>query len=296
MCVDVLNGLSDDDRLAAFIFALDESDEWDEPKNWIKSNPNLGITVDSEYIAGEVESAKNMPSAEVGVRTKTINQWCDTSEVWIPEHYLTASSEEIKIAEHADTPCFIGVDLSATRDLTALAMMWELDGIFFFKVKYYLPQESLDENRFKELYGEWWRKKLITLTPGNVTDYDFILNDIKAIDGVTSIEKIAYDAWNATQFVINATDAGLPMEPFSQSLGNFNKPTKEMERLILSGKARIDNNEINRHCFRNVVLALDRNGNTKPSKQFVEKKIDGVIAMLEALGAWLNSPRWNAEL
>jgi phage terminase large subunit-like protein len=86
------------------------------------------------------------------------------------------------------------------------------------------------------------------------------------------------------------------MEPFSQSLGNFNKPTKEMERLILSGKVRIDNNEINRHCFRNVVLALDRNGNTKPSKQFVEKKIDGVIAMLEALGAWLNSPRWNAEL
>ena len=83
------------------------------------------------------------------------------------------------------------------------------------------------------------------------------------------------------------------MEPFSQALGNFNKPTKEMERLILSGCAWIDNNVINRHCFRNVVMARDRNGNTKPSKQYEEKKIDGVIAMLEALGCYLDSPRFG---
>ena len=107
------------------------------------------------------------------------------------------------------------------------------------------------------------------------------------------IQKVAYDQWNATQFVINATEKALPMEPFSQALGNFNKPTKEMERLILSGQAWIDNNVINRHCFRNVVMARDRNGNTKPSKQYEEKKIDGVIAMLEALGSYLDSPRYG---
>lgn len=104
---------------------------------------------------------------------------------------------------------------------------------------------------------------------------------------------MAYDAWNATQFVINATDQGLPMEEFSQALGNFNRPTKEMERLLLSGRAVIDNNVINRHCFRNVIMARDRNGNTKPSKQFEEKKIDGVIAKLEALGIYLMSPRYG---
>ena len=110
---------------------------------------------------------------------------------------------------------------------------------------------------------------------------------------ILRINNIGYDSWNATQFVINATDKGLPMEPISQAIGNFNKPTKEMERLLLSGKAVIDNNVINRHCFRNVVMARDKNGNTKPSKQFEEKKIDGVIAMLMALAVWLVSPRYG---
>ena len=163
----------------------------------------------------------------------------------------------------------------------------------YIKVKYYLPEMALQEKRFKELYGEWRRKGLITITPGNVTDYDYILNDILDIRDRVYIQKIAYDAWNATQFVINAQEKALPMQEFSQALGNFNRPTKEMERLMLSGKAVIDNNVINRHCFRNVVMARDRNGNTKPSKQFEEKKIDGVIAMLEALGVYLMSPRYG---
>ena len=104
---------------------------------------------------------------------------------------------------------------------------------------------------------------------------------------------VAYDSWNATQFVINATEAGLPMEPYSQTLGAFNKPTKEFERLILSGRALLDDNEITRHCVRNVVLARDRNGNTKPSKQWAEKKIDGVIVILESLGVYLQSPHFQ---
>ncbi|MEG1685853.1 MAG: terminase TerL endonuclease subunit, partial [Bacteroides sp.] len=166
----------------------------------------------------------------------------------------------------------------------------------YFKTIYYLPEAALKEKRFKELYGEWRRQGLITITPGNVVDYDYILNDIMTVYGKTYIVKIAYDSWNATQFAINAETNGLPIEPFSQTIGNFNRATKEMERLLLSGKAVIDNNTINRHCFRNVVMARDRNGNTKPSKQFEEKKIDGVIAMLEALGVYLVSPRYNPLL
>ena len=84
------------------------------------------------------------------------------------------------------------------------------------------------------------------------------------------------------------------MEPVSQSIGNFNRPTKELERLLLSSRAVLDNNEVNRHCFRNVVMARDRSGNAKPSKQFEEKKIDGVVSALMALSAYLSSPRYSA--
>ena len=84
------------------------------------------------------------------------------------------------------------------------------------------------------------------------------------------------------------------MEPFSQSLGNFNRPTKEFERLMLSGNIVLDNNIITRHCLRNVVLARDRNGNVKPTKQFGEgKKIDIVISMLQCMGGYLLTPRYG---
>ena len=107
------------------------------------------------------------------------------------------------------------------------------------------------------------------------------------------IQNIAYDRWNATQFVTNAIGRGMPMEEYSQRIGNFNQPTKEMERLLLSGHVVIDNNPITRHCFRNVVIKRDLNGNCKPTKEFEEKKIDGVIAMIQSLGIYLTSPQYG---
>lgn len=295
MCTEVLGGLKEDDTLFAMIFSLDEGDDWKDESVWIKSNPNLGVTVKPKYLREQVQKAINAPSEEVGVKTKNINLWCDAETVWIPDHYILEASKNIKFDDYKDRDCYVGIDLSSTSDLTCVAYMFPpIDGDnYAFKVHYYLPEAALQEKRFKELYGQWRRLGLITITPGNVTDYDYIINDLMDVNSKVYIQKVAYDQWNATQFVIGATERGLPMEPFSQALGNFNKPTKEMERLILSGCAWIDNNVINRHCFRNVVMARDRNGNTKPSKQYEEKKIDGVIAMLEALGCYLDSPRFG---
>ena len=158
---------------------------------------------------------------------------------------------------------------------------------------YYLPEEALLTKKNKEQYSEWVRNGYLKLTPGNVVDYDYILDDLLRMDKRFYLTKVGYDSWNATQFVINATDEGLAMEPVSQSIGNFNRPTKEMERIILSGNAVIDNNPITRFCFKNVVMKIDSNGNTKPSKEYKDKKIDGVIAMIEALGVYLLTPQYS---
>ena len=123
-----------------------------------------------------------------------------------------------------------------------------------------------------------------------MTDYDYILNDLLKANEKVYIRSIAYDSYNATQWAISATEQSLPLEPFSQSLGSFNKPTKELERLIRSGKVVIDNNEITRFCFANVVLKFDYCDNIKPTKATNQNKIDGVIAMIQALGAYLKDP------
>lgn len=78
---------------------------------------------------------------------------------------------------------------------------------------------------------------------------------------------------------------------YSQAVSNFNKPTKEMERMMLSEQIIFDYNPVTAFCFRNVKMKVDVNGNEKPTKEFKSKKIDGVIAAIQSLGCALQFPQ-----
>ena len=296
VAIEILNGLKKDDETFIAIYSLDDGDDYRDSNNWVKSNPNLDITVTSKYISGQVQQAINNPSEEVGVKTKTLNIWCDVSNVWIPDSYIVKASKNVDLGAFKDEVCYVGVDLAATSDLTAVAFLVVKDGQYYFKVHYYLPESALIEKADKELYRYWKQQGYLTVTSGNVTDYDYITNDILKYSQVVNIQSVGYDKYNATQWAIDATEQGLPLEEYSQALANFNKPTKEIERLILSGKVAIDNNEITRYCFRNVALKSDHNGNVKPNKAVDKKKIDGTIAMIQALGCYLEVPHYSNNI
>ncbi len=294
--IEILNKLKTDDSMFIAIYSLDDKDDWTDKDNWVKCTPNLNVTVTSKYIKEQVQSAINNPSEEVGVKTKTLNLWCDVADVWLPESYIVKASKNIHLEDFRDCECYIGVDLSATSDLTAVSYLIEKDNIYYFKTDYYLPESALVDKPDRETYKLWKQQGLITITAGNVTDYDYITNDIVAASNILNIQKIGYDKWNATQWAIHATEIGLPLEEYPQTMGNFNRPTKELERLILSGNTVIDNNEITIWCFRNVELKSDYNGNVKPNKGIKSKKIDGVIAIIQALGMYLTVPHYSNEI
>ena len=294
--IDILNGLKEDDSMFIAIYCLDEDDEWMEEKNWVKCSPNLNVTVTSKYIREQVQSAINNPSEEVGVKTKTLNLWCDSSKVWLPETYIIKASKNVEWNTLKDQPCYVGVDLASTSDLTAVSYLVVKDGLYYFKTDYYLPESALKEKPDRELYKYWKQIGLLKITEGNVTDYDYITNDLMKYSDIVNIQKVGYDKYNSTQWAITATDLGLPLEEYPQTLGNFNKPTREMERLLLSGKAVVDNNEITRWCFKNVTLKSDYNGNVKPNKSINAKKIDGAISMIQALGMYLDTPHYANEI
>ena len=294
--IDVLNGLKEDDSMFIAIYCLDEDDEWTYEKNWCKCSPNLDVTVTSKYIREQVQSAINNPSEEVGVKTKTLNLWCDSAKVWLPETYIIKASKNVDWNSLKDYPCYVGVDLASTSDLTAVSYLVVKDGQYYFKTDYYLPESALKEKADRELYKYWKQMGLLQITEGNVTDYDYITNDLMKYSNIVNIQKVGYDKYNSTQWAITATELGLPLEEYPQTLGNFNKPTREMERLLLSGKAVVDNNEITRWCFKNVTLKSDYNGNVKPNKSINAKKIDGAISMIQALGMYLDTPHYTNEI
>lgn len=294
-CIDLLNGMFQDDSLFAMIFEMDDEDDWREESNWYKSQPNLGITVTLEYMRSEIGRAINIPSEEVNVRTKLLNTWVQSSKTWIQEDYIIESSKSFNLDSFTGCNCYVGVDLSSVSDLTAVSIMLIKDGKYYFKTFYFLPSESIKKVS-NNPYNEWVRKGLLTITPGNVTDYDYIEKLLLDLSEKNTITVISYDQWNSTQFAISATEKGLPLKPYSQTIGAFNKPTKELERIILSGNAIIDNNEITRYCFRNVVLKIDHNQNCKPVKYSESKKIDGVISILMSLAGYLNTEHYTGEV
>jgi len=292
-CLEILSGVKEDDSQFAAIYTLDENDDWHDPNVWIKSNPSLGHTVFESYLEQQVQKATNNTTLEVGTRTKNFNEWVSNSDIWLHNDLLLRYTQNLKLEDFKGLQCFIGVDLAAVSDMTAVSFMIPKDDKLYFLTKYYLPQSALVDNSNCELYKEWNRKGYLTITDGNVCDYDYILKDILNANKEVFIYKIGYDSYNATQWAIDATTEGLPLEPFSQALWSFNRPTKELERLIKSGKVVIDNNEITRWCFSNVTLKSDHNENVKPVKGSDMQKIDGVIAMIEALGIYLNTPIYN---
>lgn len=292
-CLDILHGLKDNDSQFIGIFTIDEEDDWKNKECWIKANPSLGITVKETYLEQQVINATNNTSLEVGVRTKNFNQWVSSQDIWLNNDLLLSSSKKLRIEDFKEQVAYVGVDLASVSDMTAVSYMIPRDGKFYFFTDYYLPASCLSDNSNSELYKEWKRKGLLNITDGNVTDYDYVLSDILKRNKQIFINKIAYDSYNATQWAINATSQGLPLEPYSQALWNFNKPTKTFEILIKQGKVILDNNEITRWCFSNVYLKSDHNENVKPVKQQSQQKIDGVISILESLGIYLEEEHYD---
>lgn len=210
----------------------------------------------------------------------------------------------VDLKDYLNEEAFGGCDLSVVCDLTAHSICIPPNpdrsnnpDKFIFKSWLYIPEEALEMSSNREIYKEWIRRGWAIKTAGNVVDYEHILKDQLEVAKSVYFIDYGYDAYNATSWAISAEEAGLPLSTFSQTLGNFNKPTKFFEMLVRSGKCIIDNNPAIDWCLSNVELMWDHQENCKPTKANGDKnnKIDPVISMLEALGCYLASNRFQPE-
>jgi phage terminase large subunit-like protein len=289
LCTEIISGVKQDDSFFGVIYSIDKDDDWQNPNVWQKSNPNLGITVNIDFLKEQVQQAINSPNDQVQVKTKNLNVWCDSITSWILDEYILNATKKVDIAEFKGRNCYIGVDLASIADLTAVSYLFVKDDIYTFKTMYYAPSDALVKkiHADQDKYKDWAAHGYLKVIPGAVTDYDYVLKDMLDISTMCEIRKGYYDRWNAEQWAILGKQRGLRLESFAQNIGNFNSPTKEFERLILSGKVILDDNPINRYCLRNVYLKPDSNGNVRPLKSNEKNKIDGVISMLLSLAAYI---------
>ena len=300
-CIDILRKDKQDDAYFSAIYQLDEGDDWQDEECWIKCSPSLDQTVFRQFMREELTAAKNNVSLENGIRTKTLNEWRQSENVWLPYELLKSNMQPVTVEEMSNLPnvsyAYIGVDLSAVSDLTALSLMVESEGKFYFKSWAFVPEDCLLSGQNAMRYRDWKKLNFIDVTDGNVQNYDYILSKIREIDKIIPIAGVYYDQWNAVQFAVNATNIGLPMYPYSQALGNFNRPTKMFELLLKKGDIVMDYNTMVLWCFANSTLKYDFNDNCKPIKADTKNgKIDTVIAMLQALGGYYLDNNFTQDL
>lgn len=296
--IDVMRGLKQDDSVFCLVYTLDDGDDCEDEKVWKKCSPNLGISVSEDFYRQQITKMKNNPSQTTAIMTKVFNVWTSTSNVWIPQSYTFNVMDKVRMDDFKDKLLYLSFDLASTSDLTCLSAMYEDNGTYYFKNWYYLPQEALKTSTNKDNYKKWQRQGFLTVTQGNVTDYDYVMNDIQKLqDNSEGIVRISYDSWNATDFTIRLTEGGFNMKPYSQSIGSMNRPTKAIERLIMEGKnIVIDKNPITLFCFENSVPKPDYNDNIKIIKESYENKIDGVIAIIMNYGGFQEENHYDGSL
>ena len=296
--IDVMRGLKQDDSVFCLVYTLDDGDDCEYEKVWKKCSPNLGISVSEDFYRQQITKMKNNPSQTTAIMTKVFNVWTSTSNVWIPQSYTFKVMDKVRMDDFKDKLLYLSFDLASTSDLTCLSAMYEDNGTYYFKNWYYLPQEALKTSTNKDNYKKWQRQGFLTVTQGNVTDYDYVMNDIQKLqDNSEGIVRISYDSWNATDFTIRLTESGFNMKPYSQSIGSMNRPTKAIERLIIEGKnIVIDKNPITLFCFENSVPKPDYNDNIKIIKESYENKIDGVIAIIMNYGGFQEENHYDGSL
>lgn len=277
------------------LFELDPEDDWTDESVYEKANPSLGEIVQPKFLHERLMESMVSMTTQVDFKIKNLDIFVSSKNIWLEPQILNEVYTDIDLTKLIGEPCYAGCDLSATADLTSVAFCWPPNEYreyhpdkYLFYALCWIPQSAL-ETANGTLYKTWLHQNYAKMTSGNSVDFMEILHDIVEWNNNYPIMKFHYDAWNATQFIQNAVAAGIPCEPMSQSLGSFNRGTKSLEILVKNKECLIHGTSLVAWCFNNVELKVDVYGNVKPMKAngVISKKIDVVIAIIEALSAHL---------
>ena len=285
----IYNHEIEDDSCFYMIFQLDEDDDWRDPKNWHKAIPTLGIAVDEDYIKGRIQEAINTPTKEVEIKTKNLNQWCQSAQTWIPNENIVEVSQPFNydIFDKEKEYSIIGVDIAERSDLCVVTTLVEHNEMIYLKAHPFICQTAYDNSPNKDLYRQWVKNKYLTLIPTESIDIDYVIKLVQDLNEEVPIAIVGYDSWHAQQFRIAAEKQGLPCRAVKQGLGSFAEPTSMLEHMIYRKQVVIDSNPVVRWCFNNVLIKTDENSNRKPVKSGDNQKIDIVIAFIQSIKLYM---------
>lgn len=285
---DVSQGIIKDESLLVCIYCANEKeDDIYNTEVWKRVNPQLGVSIPMDFFEQEAAKAKTSVYWENSFKRYHLNIWNNTRNQFISDSVWMDSSWEFDKKLLEGKPCFGGMDLSSTGDITAFSLVFPIDDYFVSLNWFFLPEDKsahgLDQKRIMQ-YDGWVKRGYIIETPGNVIDYGFVRQVVQDAAVKYDIQAIAYDPYNMTETALQLQDAGLNMIKFRQGYISMNYPTKQLERLVLSKKFNHRGNPVLRWMNNNTSIATDPAGNIKIYRDKKDEKVDGMVSNVMALG------------
>lgn len=313
------------------IFAAAVKDDWTSAEAMAKANPSLGVTVQRDALETMVREALSEPRKQNTYKNLHLNIWTAQDEAWIPVEWWDACPATASLAGAEGLMACFGIDLAAKIDLAGFAAILRrpregaalplvvksedeagivrektlnLDFNLDIFTRFWMPEARFDERRKTENtpWAQWREGGFVTVTPGTMNDFDAIYEDVtkRALPefkaaGVT-LGSFAFDSWNANQFGGALVRDGVKAVEVPQTVKMLSEPSKVFEALVRSGFVRHDGNPVMRWCVGNVAAKEDRKGGILPHKPSKNRQIDGVVAVVNALGRLLVEPEAAAPL
>jgi phage terminase large subunit-like protein len=287
--VGVADGTIDDPSFLSVIYGPGEKDAWDDPKTWSKTNPALGITVMPEFLESEVAKARVSPARQTTFAQLYTNKWTREVSRWIDMGMWDSCGETpIDPKDYEGRPCYLGLDLSTTTDISALVQLFPEEGGGYTAIpRFWIPGADMQERERRDRlpYSTWAEQGHLNATPGNVVDYKFIKQAIIDIADKHPILELAYDPWNATSLITDLQELGMRVAPTRQGFATMSAPTKRLEALILSKELNHGGHPVLRAHADSALVTSDPAGNIKCDKSRSVSRIDGVVALIMALNS-----------
>ena len=284
----VRDGIIDDPYFLPVIYEASKDDDWKDPEVWKKANPNFGISLTEEYIQAACKEAIDSPTFENTFKRLHLNIRTEQDVRWLQMEKWDACGDEIDIEELAGRACYAGLDMSSTTDLTALTLLFpDGDGKITVLPFFWVPNITGHKKERQDgvPYLTWEKQKYVIMTSGDSVDYHAVRAKINALAEIYNIREIAVDRCFAHEIITDLQDQdGFNVVKFGQGYLSMNAPTKELERLVLSGDLNHGGNPVLRWMASNVTVEIDAAENYKPSKKKSTQRIDGIVSTIMALG------------
>lgn len=293
--IEMLDGSVPDPELFAWIWTLDEGDDWTDPRNLAKANPCIGVSVYQEYLESQLARAIRSARFTNTFKTKHLNLWVSAKAGFFNvENWKACEDKSLTLEQFEGQECILGFDLARKLDMNSMArLFWRvIDGrIHYYSVapKFWVPEDTAfndDNKRMAERFQTWINTGHLQVTPGAEIDYREILEEAKEANLAAPVLESPIDPHGATNLSHQLDDEGLTPVTTVQNYTNMSDPMKEVEAAIESGRFHHDGNPIMTWCITNVIgKTLPGNDDVvRPIKQGNDNKIDGAVALIMTVG------------